>query len=675
MRQLDPNASPAGIALGYDDVWVTDSDANNVTQIDATGLHTPIAVGNGPNAIAAGAGAVWVADTSDDRVARIDPPTSAVTTTIPVGRSPSSIAVGDGSVWVANTGDGTVIRIDPATNKVTATIDVGGSPRAIVVAGSHVWVSVDAPPVSDGFAVSGGTLRMETADPLNLGVDTLDPALAYSGGGWQVLYASCAKLLNYPDRSGPSGSQLTPEVASALPSVSADGRTYKFTIRSGFRFSPPSDQAVTAQTFKATIERTLNPRMKSPIAYELANVVGASPYMAGRRDHISGVQARGDKLIIRLLTPEPDLPSRLAQPFFCAIPTDTPIDPAGVRVIPSAGPYYVTSYIPGQSVVLARNPHYGGSRPHRLARIVLALGISSQRAVADIEAGRADYTSMGGTPASTVSALASRLAARYGPGSRAAAHHGQRYFVENQHPELDFLILNTHRRLFSDRRLRQAVNYAIDRQALARLGDGYGIADRPTSQYLPPGMPGFSPSTIYPLTPDLAKARALASGHKRPAVLYACDYAACRQLAQIVSDDLAAIGLRVEVKIFDHATLYGRLAKPHEPFDLGFGTWLTDYPDPASMLNGMLADSGMYPTFNDPKYQHALAAVGQLGGPERYLAFGKLAVRLARDAAPIVAYGNGVSEEEFFSPRIGCQTYAFYVGVDLAALCARRQRR
>jgi peptide/nickel transport system substrate-binding protein len=427
---------------------------------------------------------------------------------------------------------------------------------------------------------------------------------------------------------------------------------------------------VTAQTFKATIERTLNPGMKGSIGYEFANVVGAARYMAGRTDHISGVQARGDKLIIRLTTPEPDLPSRLAQPFFCAVPTNTPINAAGLRVIPSAGPYYVTSYIPGQSVVLVRNPNYGGSRPHRLARIVLALGISSQRGVADIEAGRADYTSTDG--AST--ALAARLAARYGPASPAAAHHGQRYFVESQRPELDFMVLNTHRRLFSDRRLRQAVNYAIDRRALARLGDGYGQADRPTSQYLPPGMPGHSPSAIYPLTPDLAKARALASGHGRTVVLYDCNYPDCRKQAQIVSNDLAAIGLRVEVKIFDHATLAGRTSRPNEPFDLTFATWLTDYPDPDEMLTGMLAAPGGLPTFDDPNFKRELAAADQLSGPQRYLAFGKLALHLARDAAPIVAYGNEASEEEFFSPRIGCQTYSFYVGVDLAALCTRRHR-
>lgn len=674
-QQLDPNASPAGIALGYGAIWVTDTDADNVTRIDPTGLRTAIPVGVGPGAIAFGAGAIWVADTLDDTVVRIDPATAAVRTMIPVGRAPSALAVGDGAVWVANTGDGTVSRIDPSSDRVTATIAVGESPSAITIAGARVWVAVDARPASHSRVLPGGSLRMELGDPLNAPVDSLDPALAYSPGGWQILYATCAKLLNYPDRSGPAGEQLAPEVATSLPEVSAGGRTYEFTIRPGFRFSPPSSQPVTAQTFKYTIERTLNPRMKSqsPVASEFTDVVGAAAYMAGRTSRISGIQVRGERLVLRLLRPEPDLPARLAQPFFCAVPTNTPIDPNGVRLVPSAGPYYVTSYTPGQSVVLVRNPNYHGRRPHRLARIEVTLGASSQQAASDIEAGRADYTSIGGNPDSTINRLAARLASRYGPGSPAAADHRQQYF-EHQNPELDFLILNTHRPLFSDARLRLAVNYAIDRTALARLGNGYGTPDQPTGQYIPPNLPGFSGSKLYPLTADLNKARAIATGHGRTAVLYACDYSGCQQQAQLVRNELAAIGLNVEIHTFDHETIYAKIAAPDARFDLAFATWLPDYPDPAAMLNGMLSNSPFYPTFNDPTYTREMAAADQLTGPRRYQAIGSLAASLARNSAPIAAYGNNLSEE-FFSPRIGCQTYAFYNGADLAALCLRPQHR
>ena len=121
--------------------------------------------------------------------------------------------------------------------------------------------------------------------------------------------------------------------------------------------------------------------MHSPVARFLADVVGARAYMSGKATHITGVVASGDTLTIRLLAPAPDFLSRLALPAFCAVPTNTPIKPNGVRVIPSAGPYYVQSYTPRQGVVLVRNPNYHGSRPHHFARIEFKVGISTRRAV------------------------------------------------------------------------------------------------------------------------------------------------------------------------------------------------------------------------------------------------------------------------------------------------------
>ena len=177
------------------------------------------------------------------------------------------------------------------------------------------------------------------------------------------------------------------EVARSLPARSADGRTYTFTIRRGFRFSPPSNEPVTAQTFKATIERTLNPRMRSPIARQFNDIVGAGAYMAHTSPHISGVIARGDTLTVRLRSPEPDFPARIAEPAMCAAPPNTPPNPNLRVTIPSAGPYYVASFTPGQGVVLLRNPNYRGNRPHHLARIDVTMGTSNRQAVADVEAG------------------------------------------------------------------------------------------------------------------------------------------------------------------------------------------------------------------------------------------------------------------------------------------------
>ena len=665
--QLDPNASPAGIAIGDGAVWLTDTEADNVVRVDPTGLLTPIGVGSGPTGIAVGAGGVWVVDSLDDAVVRIDPGSRSVTARIPVGLSPAGIAFGAGSVWVANSGAGTVTRIDPNTDRVQATIAVGGSPQALTVADGRVWVTVDAQSIApDRGGSGGGTLRMVSSED----VGSMDPA---RGGSEELLYATCAQLVNYPDKAGPAGSQLTAEVAQSLPTRSGDGRTYTFKIRPGFRFSPPSNQPVTAQTFKDSIERTLNPRMDSYSAQFLADVVGARAYMAGKTGHIAGVLANGDTLTIRLLAPAPDFLSRIAEPAFCAVPSNTPIN--GARLIPSAGPYYVTSYTPGQGVLLARNPNYHGSRPHHFARIQLAVGIPAPRAFAEIKAGTADYTDLASYSSTTIAARAARLAAQYGPGSAAAASGHQQYFV-NPGLQLDYFDLNTHRTLFSDVRVRRAVNYAINRRALARLGDSFqAVPERPTDHYLPPGMPGYRDAHVYPTTPDVAKARELirqAHAAGRTAVLITCDAYPCPQQAQIVKTDLRKIGLHVRVTSLPSAKMFAQEETPGAPFDLSWDGWIPDYPDPEAMLNSILENSSDGPTFKDPAYQHKLAKAARLSGPERYLTYGKLDLDLARNAAPLAAFDN-LTSNDFFSARIGCQTYGIY-GIDLAALCLRHPR-
>jgi peptide/nickel transport system substrate-binding protein len=585
-----------------------------------------------------------------------------VTATIAVGRAPTGVAVGAGAVWVANSGDGTVTRIDPTTDKPVKTITVGGSPQGIIVAANRVWTSVQpgtGPPVDAG---RGGTAHLRVAQNV---VDSMDPALAYITYSMQLLYATCAKLVNYPDKAGQAGSRVVPEVAQSLPERSPDGKTYTFTIRKGFRFSPPSNEPVTAQTFKYAIERSLSPKMKGPArAYGfLDDVAGAKEYMAGRAAHITGIVVRDNTLTIRLTAPVPDLNARLAMPFFCAVPIGTPIDPKGLRTIPMAGPYSIAAYTPGQRIVLKRNPNYHGNRPHHLDRLDLTFGLARQKTDAQIEAGTADYAIDGVDPADV-----SKLTARYGPGSAAAKHGRQQFFVD---PLLgyDFLALNTHRPLLRDTRLRQAVNYAIDRRALAAIGSAYPYALRPTDQYLPAGLFGFRDVSVYPFTPDLAKARRLAGDKRRTAVFYTCNHSPCDRMAQVVRSNLAAIGIDVQVKTFPLDALFTRVSRPGEPYDLSWGEWVADYPDPDNFMN-LLLRGELYPTFDNPAFEQKLARAGQLAGPARYLTYGTLDADLARNGAPLAAYGIMLSYD-FFSSRMGCQISHPVAGIDLAALCIR----
>ena len=504
-------------------------------------------------------------------------------------------------MWVANSRDGTVSRIDAATAREVERIEVGGSPQGVTLANGHVWVTVQ--PSARGLEAPspGGTVRI--VDELD--VDFMDPALAYSSS-WQLLYATCAKLLNYPDKPAPEGLQLEPEVAQSMPKRSADGRTYTFTIRKGFRFSPPSNEPVTAQAFKYTIERSLSPRIKGP-AYDnryLANIVGAQAYMEGKAPHISGIVARGDTLTVRLVAPAPDFVTLIALPFFCAVPIGTPVDPKGVRLVPSAGPYFVASYVPGQGVVLKRNPNYRGSRPRRPERIEFSPGISKENGTRQVEAGNADYVLTGVDPAR---APCSRRST--GPEARPRRRGGSSTSSTPRRRSCSSLSTRTARSSATQVCVRRST-YALDRRAIARLGTPFNpLPDRPTDQYLPPGIPGFADARIYPPTPALAAARRLAGRKPRKAVLYTCNVTPCDQQAQIIRAGLAGIGIDLEVKTFPFNKMFQRLSRDGEPFDLALIGWIADYPDPAQFLNFLLL-SGIIPDVRRPGVQEKARRCG-----------------------------------------------------------------
>src|SRR5262249_27018273 len=148
-------------------------------------------------------------------------------------------------------------------------------------------------------------------------------------------------------------------------------------------FSPPSDEPVTADSFRRAIERTLSPKLgaNAPGVRFADDIVGAQAYRAGKEPRITGIRVRGNALAITLTRPAPDLPARLALPYFCAVPVSTPVVVNGVPIpIPSAGPYYVAAYLPGQAAVLKRNPNYRGPRPHYFDAIVYRFGVSPSSA-------------------------------------------------------------------------------------------------------------------------------------------------------------------------------------------------------------------------------------------------------------------------------------------------------
>jgi peptide/nickel transport system substrate-binding protein len=474
-------------------------------------------------------------------------------------------------------------------------------------------------------------------------------------------------LLNYPDLPFPEGARLRPEVARSMPEVSDGGRTYTFRVRPGFRFSPPSNEPVTAEAFRRAIERTLHPKTASYAPFFMSDIVGSKAYAAGRAKHLAGVTARGDILTVRLTAPSATLPDRLASPFFCAVPPTTPIAAKGIDGIPSAGPYYRASYEPKRRLVLRRNPNYGGDRPARMREIEIDLDVGRSRALAAVQAGRADHVNVVGVD--RIAAL-DRL---YGPNSAAARAGRQRYF-SGAAPVLHFFTFNRGRPLFAEEPMRQAVNLALDRRALARRvpfpPDSPG---RPTDQFIPPGISGFEDKAIYPLgTPDVSEARRLAGTRRgREVVLYTCNLPGCLEQGRVVRRNLAAIGLDVEVKSFAFNQMFARLTRPGEPWDLGYWGWLMDFADPAGFVGAIFGPTGESPAgrFLEKDLLRRISAATRLSAGARVRAFAELDAELGRTgaAAPFAT----AATTELFSDRIGCQVHQPLYGISLGALCVR----
>ena len=250
------------IAVGAGATWVSDTADNVVAKIVDGAVVDRITTGDGPGALAVGHGAVWVAERFAGKVARIDPSSDRVTSEIGVGAAPVALAVIGASVWVANSGDGTLSQIDARTNRVAAPLRIGNSPSALAAVDGRLWVSVQAPAAGVASPVTapttGGVIRVAYKDdPGSIGPGAADTSELADP---QRHVRQALQLPRRLRRGGRRGSSRRSR--ASMPAVSRDGLRYTFTIRAGFRFSPPSNAPVTAQTFRDVIERALSPHWR-----------------------------------------------------------------------------------------------------------------------------------------------------------------------------------------------------------------------------------------------------------------------------------------------------------------------------------------------------------------------------------------------------------------------------
>jgi ABC-type transport system substrate-binding protein len=259
---------------------------------------------------------------------------------------------------------------------------------------------------------------------------------------------------------------------------------------------------------------------------------------------------------------------------------------------------------------------------------------------------------------------------RAGAASAAARSGRRQYFLYNA-PLVDYIALNAERPLFRNPRLRRAVNYALDRKALAR---SYG--DAPDDQIVPPAVPGFVPGRSYPISgPNLHAARLLTGGRHYRALLYLCDSGE-RGVASIVRSDLRRIGIFVT---FDQPSQgcpnpYDYDARSLRADLILVGGLQDEVRDPEPFLDQVLARDGRFGSalgrglWTSSGFRRELDRARALRGNARATAYRKIVGQLMR-AAPFAVYG-GYVWSEYFSPKVGCKVFQGEYGfVDLGALC------
>jgi peptide/nickel transport system substrate-binding protein len=537
---------------------------------------------------------------------------------------------------------------------VMATIGTG-----LLLAAGFATDASSSPQAAGKSDARGGTLRIDyTGD-----FDYIDTSLAYFNHSWQILNATQLKLLSFPDLEGTAGTRMRAEAAAGFPKVSSDGKTYTFTVKRGFKFSDGSN--VTAANFKAALDRAKNAKMQSP----------ASSFL----DDVASYRTIGQyQLQVKLKVVAPDFLARITMPFFSAIPVNRPIVAEGVQApMVSAGPYYIKEWVQKRSALVVRNPHWDNSkepwkslkRPANVNQIQYTFGNTQDASLLRTRRNETDYA------LSIPPASASELSREFG------INKG-RYFIRKE-MVFWYLALNNDSALFKNNpKLRQAVNWAIDRPQIVRQ-HGF-LAGGRTDQILPPGMPGYKNGTIYSLqgvnNASLTKARGLANGNTRggKAVFYAYNTAPGPAIAQVVQFNLKQIGVDVEIKQFTRTVQHEKVGTRGEPFDISHSGWGADYPDPYNFINVLLDGRKIQATnnvnesyFNTPAYNAKMEAASRLSGAARLTAYGNLDIDIMRNQAPLAPYIN-TNRRAFVSESFGCFTYsAVNSNVNFVAVCKK----
>jgi peptide/nickel transport system substrate-binding protein len=428
----------------------------------------------------------------------------------------------------------------------------------------------------------GGTLHVIDGDD----VDFLDTGDSYSPVGWALQRLYSRTLYAYKSSSDPKvAATPVPDLAARAPKISGDGKTYTFTLRKGVKWGPPVNRDLVAQDFVYALARMFDKKTPSSGQPYALLIKGTKEFGAGKAKTISGIKAVNDTTLkITLVKPAGDFPSILSMGFFAPVPKEVaskyPVGSAYSKHVVAIGPYMVQSYKPGSSLTFVRNPNWSAATdPLRKAwvdRVEVTIGGTADAATLAIQKGDQDMSLNLDPPVADLQKLSTDP-------------NLKNQFTVQPTGCVEYMPLNTNPKAgpISNVLVRQAINYAIDKQSLRRTRGGT-LAGDIASSILPPTEFGYQNYNLYPSKDDrgdVDKAKALLAKAGYPNGL-TLNYVGSStgygpSFTTALQASLARVGIKLNIKTYQGFNIYYDSllfpAKRNE-HQIADAEWCPDYP-------------------------------------------------------------------------------------------------
>jgi peptide/nickel transport system substrate-binding protein len=461
---------------------------------------------------------------------------------------------------------------------------------AAVAAGGRSASAKQVSPSSVAANHRGGTMKLLA----KAAGGTLDPQVNYTLQYWNLFQATHDGLLGFKKAGGEAAFEVVPDLAEKLPTPTNGGKRWVFTLRKGIKFS--NGKEVTTADVVASFQRIF--KVKSPTSGTFyAGIVGAdaclkTPATCTLKGGISADPAKRT-ITINLKAPDPEFKYRLAVPHASIVPAASPAKDAGTHALPGTGAYYFASYNPNKQLVMKRNPHFKvwskDAQPDGYPdQITESFGLTVEAQITAIQNGQADWT-LEQPPADRLNEL------------------GTKYASQTHVEPLTafwYVPMNTRMAPFNNLKARQAVNYAIDRNAAVKIFGGPRLAT-PSCQVLPPDFPGFKPYCPYTKNPgkawsapDMTKAKRLVkeSGTAGTKVAVVTpDDEVNKAMGVYLQSVLNQLGYKATVKPISGNIFFTYVQNTKNKVQINVQQWYQDYPAASDFLYILFGCESFHP--------------------------------------------------------------------------------